>query len=496
MRRDAGERDMEGRDMGDYEHDPANQFGRGCHPDSGRYDHDDVLATTDLIALDGVVPKVGGHPVRDRVAGASLGRPLGYILPRTGGENGAEALGHCDMMLCFPFDLEELPDGRGYQQVTLGVRLDDETHALALQPGPDSTTADGTRVAAFGLGQNRLRWTFRAPGRGGTLRPDGRWAQAVVRLPRTAEEVSGRLSLATVTVQPLLGGTFVRREAETPYDTWFSVRRADAWRAAVPLANDETLPGAWALAGYEDGAPDGDGERGGAPHGDVPDSGPGGGEELPPGVRRLCLAVDIEKYSIRGNADMVRLQRVLLRTLRTACARAGVDWERCGRQAQGDGYLLVMEPGIDEARVVPMLLEGLAEGLETANAAAAGPRRSSTASAPSSTAPRDIRMRASLHQGIVHEADSGYAGSAVVALFRVLDSGPVRQALARTPLTHLVVAFSDTLYKDLVGTGYEGLSGEGFDRAEIRVEAKDFKTVAWIHTRPTGPGKPSRSDPN
>ena len=99
--------------MGDYEHDPANQFGRGCHPDSGRYDHDDVLATTDLIALDGVVPKVGGHPLRDRVAGASLGRPLGYILPRTGGENGAEALGHCDMMLCFPFDLEELPDGRG-----------------------------------------------------------------------------------------------------------------------------------------------------------------------------------------------------------------------------------------------------------------------------------------------------------------------------------------------------------------------------------------------
>lgn len=501
MRRDAGDRDMEERDMGDYEHDPANRFGRRGHPDAGHHDHDDVLATTDLIALDGVVPKGGARPVRDRVAGASLGRPLGYVLPRTDGGSEAEASGHCDMLLCFPFDLEELPDGRGYQQVTLGVRLDDETHALTLQPGPDTTTADGTRVAAFGLGQNRLRWTFSAPGRGGTLRPDGRWAQAVVRVPRTAEAVSGRLSLATVTVQPLLGGTFVRREAETPYDTRFCVRRADAWRAAAPLAHHEALPGAWALAGYEDGAAaDGDDESGGVIHGDITEAetrgGAGRDEELPPGVRRLCLAVDIEKYSARGNADMVRLQRVLLRTLRTACARAGVDWERCGRQAQGDGYLLVMEPGIDEARVVPMLLEGLAEGLATANAADAVPRRPAAASDPGTTAPRDIRMRASLHQGIVHEADSGYAGSAVVALFRVLDSGPVRQALARASSTHLVVAFSDTLYKDLVATGYVGLSGEGFDRAEIYVEAKHFKAVAWIHTGRTGPGTPSRSDPH
>ncbi|MFJ8630927.1 hypothetical protein [Streptomyces sp. NPDC093568] len=512
-----GERDMEDRglgerDMGDYEHDGAHQLGRRGDPDEGRHDHDDnddheghedhddVLATTDLVALDGVVPKGGGHPVRDRVAGASLGRPLVYVLPRTNGGSEAEASGHCDMLLCFPFDLEELPDGRGYQQVTLGVRLDDETHALTLQPGPGTTTSDGARVAAFGLGQNRLRWTFRAPGRGGTLRPDGRWAQAVVRVPRTAAEVSGRLSLATVTVQPLLGGTFVRREAETPYDTRFSVKRADAWRSAAPLAHDGTLPGAWALAGNEVGAaPDGDDESGGALHGDITEGdshgGPGSGEELPPGVRRLCLAVDIEKYSIRGNADMVRLQRVLLRTLRTACAKAGVDWERCGRQAQGDGYLLVMEPGIDEARVVPMLLEGLAEGLAKANAANAAPRYPSAAPTPGTTTPLDIRMRASLHQGIVHEADSGYAGSAVVALFRVLDSGPVRQALARTPSTQLVVAFSDTLYKDLVATGYEGLSGEGFDRAEIHVEAKDFRAVAWIHTgRRTGAGMPSSSD--
>ncbi|GGU99081.1 hypothetical protein GCM10010260_39100 [Streptomyces filipinensis] len=483
--------DIEGvRDMGDRAHDTEKQYDRGDrdqHDDPGH--HDDVLATTDLIALDSVVAKGGGHPVRDRVARASLGRPLGFVLPGAGGGGATEAAVHREMLLCFPFDLEELPDGRGYQQVTLAVRFEDGTHALALQPAPGTTAADGTEIVAFGLGQDRLRWTFRAPGRGGTLRPDGRWAQTVVRVPATAEEVSGRLSLATVTVQPVLGGAFVRREAASPQDMRFRLRLADAWPSAAPLAHPEALPGSWALAGYEDGAtPAGDGGAGRESHGDA-GAGSVQGEELPPGLRRLCLAVDIEKYSARDNADMVRLQRVLLRTLRAACAAAGVDWQRCGRQAQGDGYLLVLEPGIDEVRVVPRLLDGLAAGLATANAAAAAQRAPGTESDRGPTVPREVRMRASLHQGIVHEADSGYAGSTVVALFRVLDSGPVRRRLADNPSSHLAVAFSDTLYKDLVATGYEGLSGNGFERAEIHVESKGYTGVAWIQVRPAGRGR-------
>ncbi|MFE7835015.1 hypothetical protein ACFU53_02745 [Streptomyces sp. NPDC057474] len=440
---------------------------------------DDVLATPDLLALDDSIPKGpdGERPPPDRLGGVSLGRPLGYALPVPADGGTPPTRPHRDVLLCFPFDLEELPYGRAYRQVTLAVRFDDGPHALALHPAPGTTAGDGAEVAAFGLGRDRLRWTFRAPGRSGALRPDGRWAQAVVRLPADAVEVSGRLSLETVTVQPVLGGAFRRREATTPYDTPFRLRTDETWLAATPPAYDAALPGAWALAGYADSSPpdssppyadgvpvgaDGASAYGGASTTDVP-----GGEEheLPPGVRRLCLAVDIEKYSARDNADMVRLQRVLLRTLRSACARAGVGWERCGRQAQGDGYLLVLEPGIDESRVVPALLDGLAAGLAAGNAFA------------------PVRMRASLHQGIVHEADSGYAGSAVVALFRVLDSAPVRRTLADSPEVHLVAAFSDPLYQDLVAaSGYEGLSAEGFRRAEVRIEAKNFSSVAWIRT--------------
>lgn len=426
---------------------------------------DDVLAAPDLLAVDAVVPKGGGEPVRDRVGGVFLGRPLAYALPDPARPR-ATADTHRELLVCFPFDLEELPDGRRYEQVTLTVDLADDTHALRLDPAPGTVTADGTEISVFGLGRPRLRWTFRARGRGGALRPDGRWAQALVRLPAASADLSGRVRLSTTTVQPVLGGTLRRRTAETPYDTPFRIRAADTWTALTPLTHQQAAPGAWALAAYEDETP-------------TAGAGETDGERLPPGLRRLCLAVDIEKYSARDNADMVRLQRVLLRTLRTACERAGIVWERCGRQAQGDGYLLVLEPDIDETRVVPGLLAGLTAGLAAANERAPA-ADGAAAGAGSEGGSAGVRMRASLHQGIVHEADSGYAGSAVVALFRVLDSPPVRRVLAASPDADLVAAFSDPLYQDLVGTGYQGLSAAGFEKVEIEIAAKNFTGVAWV----------------
>jgi hypothetical protein len=429
----------------------------------------DVLDTPDLVSLDAAVPKNGGQPVHDRIGGVSLGRPLAYAL-RNPARRHAPADAPREFLVCFPFDLEEMPEGRRYEQVTLTVHLDDGMHALSLDPASGTVATDGTEISVFGLGGQRLRWTFRAPGHGGALRPDGRWTQAVVRMPASSTDVSGRVSLSTTTVQRAFGGAIQRRAAETPYDTPFRIRAAEAWPAATPLAR-VALPGAWALATYEDERPE-PGAR--EPARRDPDD-----ETLPPGVRRLCFAVDIEKYSARDNADMVRLQRVLLRTLRAACERVGVAWERCGRQAQGDGYLLVLEPDIDETRVVPGLLDELTAGLAAANDRIA--RLNSPAGKGSSGDGLDsVRMRASLHQGIVHEADSGYAGSAVVALFRVLDSDPVRRALAESPDTDLVAAFSDTLYQDLVDTGYGGLSAVDFERVEIEIAAKNFTGVAWV----------------
>lgn len=394
---------------------------------------DDLLATADMTTVGALRPR-GPLP---RV-GVALGRPLAYALPP------AHVAG-ATLLLCFPFDLEELPTGCGYRQVELEVLLDDEDlRALDLHPGGGRVGSDGARVTASGLGGHRPRWTFRAPHTGTTLSPDGRWAQAVLASPAPLAEITGRVRVRGVIEHALLGGTRGEAEVRTREDVPFRLSGADIWTGAA-LVQPNPGPGTWALVGSEDAGPQHD--------------------RLPPGRRHLCLAVDIEKYSARGNADMIRLQRALLRVVRAACARAAVDWDTCGRQAQGDGYLLVLPPDTDDTRAVPLLMQGLTEALATVN------REPRTV----------IRMRAAFHHGIVHEGDSGYAGSAIVELFRVLDSRPLRTLLADDPSTHLVVAFPDRTYQDLVVHGYAGLSPEGFIRTDVRV--KHFTGVAWIRSQ-------------
>ncbi|WP_345663629.1 hypothetical protein [Streptomyces venetus] len=418
----------------------------------------DLLATAELVAG-------GALRSRDRMwrAGVALGRPLAYALPTTGAGSPPMA-GAATLLLCFPFDLEEMPAGCGYRKIELAVTFDDESlRALDLQPGAGWAGPDGARVTAFGLGRNRLRWTFEAPRTGGTLSPDGRWAQAVLASPAPLTDVSGRVQVRGVIEHPLLSGTRAEGEVRTRDEVPFSLTRADVW-AAAPLAGRTPRPGAWALTGHESIGPP--------------------GERLPPGRQHLCLAVDIEKYSTRGNADMIRLQRSLLRVMRAACARAAVDWDACGRQAQGDGYLLVLPPETDDTRAVPHLLDGLAGALAAVNREPHGGTRS----------PLRTRMRAAFHHGIVHEGDSGYAGSAVVELFRMLDADPLRALLADDQSTDLVVAFSDRTYQDLVPQGYEGLSPVGFKRTDIRV--KQFAGVAWIRSHGhAGPPPPDLTAP-
>ncbi len=436
-------------------HDPVDGGSSASHEGATSLVPHDVLATSDLVFSGALKPR--GRQPR---AGVTLGRPLAYALrdTPTGASSTADKQ---SLLLCFPFDLEEMPKGCGYRRIELAVTFDDESlMALDLQPGPGWADPDGERVATFGLGSNRLRWVFQAPRadgtlRDGTLRPDGRWAQAVLALPPPFTAVSGRLRLRGVIEHPLLIGTRAEGEVQTRDDVPFLVSRADLWTGA-PLAQQAPRPGSWALADFESGG--------------SPD------DRLPPGRQRLCFAVDIERYSARNNADMIRLQRALLRVMRAVCARTGVPWDACGRQAQGDGYLLVLPPDIDDTRVVPRLMHGLTDALAVVNHELPG-----SADAGS---PARIRMRAAFHHGIVHEADSGYAGSTIVELFRMLDCDPMRGLLTDDQCTDLVVAVSDRTYQDLMVHGYQGLSPEGFTRTEVTV--KQFVGVAWIRSQRGG----------
>ncbi|MEU5399128.1 hypothetical protein ABZ348_07500 [Streptomyces sp. NPDC005963] len=411
-------------------------------------DFDDVLATVGLYT-DSVL--LGDDRTRDREASVTFVRPLVYRIAGPQ-DDGAPV----DVLLCFPFDLAPLTGARTYTSVQLGVELDDMS-ARALEPAPASGTVlpDGTQASVFGRGGHRLRWVFERP-RGG-LRPDGHWAQVLVRLEPDRTEVSGRLTAEVVIRRTLLGRP-VGASAGTRESVRFQLSVADAWPLAAP---GPALP--FSLAA----------ERHDVPEPVPDDTAEAGGLAQLPWLRRLMFAVDVERYSHRHDTQMPRIQRDLWRAVRGACTASGIDWHTCGRQASGDGYLLVLPVGVDEPRTVDRLLRGLTFALHAANS---DPNR------PDDLLP--TRMRASLHQGLTREGHSGFLGTAVVELFRVLDSAPLRTALRETDRADLAVAWSDPLYRDLVPHAYLGLDERSFECVRVEIPEKEFTSRAWIRVHP------------
>src|SRR5216683_1852487 len=198
--------------------------------------------------------------------------------------------------------------------------------------------------------------------------------------------------------------------------------------------------------------------------------------DQPPGIRRVCLVVDVEGYSRHRNPGQIEIQRRLLITLRRTCADANISLARSGRQDTGDGQLIVLPPGIDEARVLPGLVNGLNEALYDANVRPAGSGR--------------LRFRAALSQGVVHVAAAGFAGDAVINACRLLDSRVLHDALSEHQESDLALIVTDDLFTDVVAGGYPGLPPDDFRSVVVAIPEKHFRAQAWILV----PGRPPHAD--
>ncbi|MBL6280544.1 hypothetical protein JMF97_30885, partial [Micromonospora fiedleri] len=82
-----------------------------------------------------------------------------------------------------------------------------------------------------------------------------------------------------------------------------------------------------------------------------------------------------------------------MRSLAAARAGAGLDEATVVVQAQGDGQFAVLPVGIDESRVIPDLIFGLADALRRTNDGLSAEER--------------VRLRVALHRGLMKPADSG-----------------------------------------------------------------------------------------
>jgi hypothetical protein len=180
---------------------------------------------------------------------------------------------------------------------------------------------------------------------------------------------------------------------------------------------------------------------------------------------RLCMAADVVAYSSRVPAEAERVQHDLVRILAAGRAAAGIAADTVDPQPQGDGQFTVLPVGLDEAAVIPALLQGLSTALSVRN----------------DDRPADrIRLRVALHRGLVKEADNGWVGRATVAVHRILDSPPLRAALSDHPAADWVLGVPDMLFADVLSTG-DDPPPAGFRPVTVDLPAKGFLEQAWLY---------------
>ncbi len=180
---------------------------------------------------------------------------------------------------------------------------------------------------------------------------------------------------------------------------------------------------------------------------------------------RLCLAADIERYSRFTNVEAARAQARFLEVLGQAQRHAGLT--ELDAEHSGDGRFVVLPPGLDESVVIPNLVVGLSIALRHLNTDLNAHAR--------------LRLRVAMDRGLLAPDVNGWVGNAAITVHRLLDSAPLRTALAEEPAVDFALIVADTLYRDVIAHGYPGLPPELFQETTIDIPAKHFAEQAWIY---------------
>lgn len=178
----------------------------------------------------------------------------------------------------------------------------------------------------------------------------------------------------------------------------------------------------------------------------------------------------------RDDNHRLLLRAGLVSVLTGAFSDAGVPWRRCRHQDRGDGLLTVAPPAISTSPLVDPLLPRLAERIGRYNEAADDLVR--------------IRLRCALHVGPVLADGTGYPSASIIHAARMLDSTPLRRALADSG-ADLAVMVSDYVYEAVVRHLGGPARRDAFRPARYR--AKGTPITSWLYVA-TGCGDSDGED--
>ncbi|MFI0352464.1 hypothetical protein [Actinomadura sp. 9N407] len=182
-------------------------------------------------------------------------------------------------------------------------------------------------------------------------------------------------------------------------------------------------------------------------------------------VYRLFLAVDVEKYSRLDAQRQLTAQNDLRCLIDESAHRTGLGTNGWYRQGAGDGELVAFPANTDILRTVGAFTRALETGLAGLNRRR--PRESR------------LRLRLALHHGTMISGPLGPAGDAPIVVCRLLDAAPLRDYLTEHPDRDLALAVSESLYDDVIRTGFCVLAPDTF--IQLEVEIKQVRYRGYIH---------------
>ena len=180
-------------------------------------------------------------------------------------------------------------------------------------------------------------------------------------------------------------------------------------------------------------------------------------------VHRTIVAVDVEGFGNRRrtNRNQVAIRDGLYRAMRMAFEQAGIPWSDRDHEDRGDGMLILVSSEVPKSLFVESLPSALASALRVHNSAHPDLER--------------IRLRMALHAGEVNFDEHGVTAASINLTFRLLESGPVKEALAESSSV-LAVITSSWFFDEVVRHS----AADAAAYRHVPVAVKETTTTGWI----------------